>query len=316
MKTRMSREIGLHLVLLVFAALTLTPLAFTINNSFRTNPEMDHNFFGVPDAFKGLVKAAKAVVVRDETPLPFVDGEGVTRDGSAGEAARHFGNMATRGYRSAWSVLRRYMLNSFVVSVTTACAVTVLGSISAYVLSRYRFPGSKAAFSYIIATMMFPAVLTLVPSFLLVKKLGLLNTYWALILPYCAGGQALATFVFKSFFDGLPEDLFEAARIDGAGHMGIYLNVILPLSKPVVAVVMIMSVLVTWNNFLWPFITNTDNRRHVIASGLFVLANSGSATNYSTVFAAYVLSSIPLLILFMYATKPFIQGVTSGAFKA
>jgi ABC-type glycerol-3-phosphate transport system permease component len=163
---------------------------------------------------------------------------------------------------------------------------------------------------------MFPGVLTLVPSFLLVKHLGLLNSYSALIFPMIAGGQVFAIFVFKSFFDGLPQDLLDAAKIDGAGFLGLYWHVVVPLSQPVIAVVVIMNILGTWNSFLWPFIVNTDARYHIVASGLYVLSVSESANNMGVLFAAYVLSSIPLLILFAFATRPFMQGMTSGAFKA
>ena len=122
--------------------------------------------------------------------------------------------------------------------------------------------------------------------------------------------------VFKSYFEGLPEDLFESARIDGAGHLQIYWQIVLPLSKPILSVVAIMNILGTWNNFLWPFITNTEGSHHVVSSGLYVLATTAHASNFSTLYAAYAISSIPLLVLFIYATKPFIRGVTSGAFKA
>jgi ABC-type glycerol-3-phosphate transport system permease component len=164
--------------------------------------------------------------------------------------------------------------------------------------------------------MMIPGVLTLVPSFMLVKKLGLLNSYWVLILPYIAGGQIFALFLFKSFFDGLPNELLESARIDGAGHFALYWRLVLPLSKQVLAVVAVVNVLGTWNNFLWPFITNSDTKYHVVASGLYLMGQSQLSSNYAAMYAAYVLSSVPLLVLFVYATKPFIAGVTSGAFKA
>ena len=208
------------------------------------------------------------------------------------------------------------MVNSLFVSIMTAIGVSVLGSTTAYVLARHRFMGRRAVFLVFLATMMFPGVLTLVPSFLLVKNLGLLNTYWAMILPYVAGGQAFAIFVFRSFFAGIPEELFESARIEGAGHLELYLNIVLPLSKPAFSVVIIMTIIGTWNNFLWPFIPNTDGTHHVIASGLYVMANSQHAANVSTMYAAYAISSIPLLILFVYATRPFLDGLTTGALKA
>jgi ABC-type glycerol-3-phosphate transport system permease component len=159
-------------------------------------------------------------------------------------------------------------------------------------------------------------VLTLVPSFLWVKKLHLINSYWVLILPYVAGGQIMAIFLFKGFFDGLPSELFESARLDGAGHLRLYWHIVLPLSKQIIAVVAIINTLGSWNNFLWPFITNSDENYHVIASGLFVMSHTSVASNASTMYAAYVIASVPLLILFIYATRPFMAGVTSGAFKA
>jgi len=240
----------------------------------------------------------------------------VFREAPAAEAFKLYWLGATKGYRLGWVTLRGYMLNTVIVVGTTAILVIFFGSVAAYVLSRYRFFGSTAIFYYIISTMMFPAVLTLVPAFMLVRWLGLLDTYWAMILPYVAGGQVFAIFVFKGFFDGLPEELFESARIDGAGHRQIYTNLVLPLSKPIISVVVIMNIITTWNNFMWPFVTNTSGKYHVIASGLYAMATSAYAANFSTIFSAYMVSSLPLLIIFTYATRPFIQGVTSGAFKA
>jgi ABC-type glycerol-3-phosphate transport system permease component len=168
----------------------------------------------------------------------------------------------------------------------------------------------------ILSFMMIPGILTLVPSFLLVKSLGLLNSYWVLILPYIAGGQIFAIFLFKSFFDGLPGELFESARMDGAGHLRQYFNLVLPLSKQVFSVVLVTNVLGTWNNFMWPLITNSDAKYHTVSSGLYLMNSSAVAVNYSNMFAAYMLSAIPMLVLFLYATKPFMAGLTSGAFKA
>ncbi len=316
MKRGLKRELVLHAFILVFAALSLLPFVFVLNNSFRTNSEIFHSFFGVPRALKDMGHAARRIAAGDDATMTVLDGDDESRAATPPEALGHASDRALKGYRLAWDVLRGYMLNSFFVCLVTAAGVVLLGSISAYVLSRYRFPGSNVVFVYIISTMMFPAVLTLVPLFLLIKAMGLLNSHWALILPYVAGGQVFATFVFKSFFDGLPEELFEAARIDGAGHVRLYLSIVMPLTKPVLAVVLIMNILASWNNFLWPFIVNTDENYHVVASGLFVMFNTAGGANYSSMFAAYTLSSIPLLLLFIYATRPFIEGVASGAFKA
>ncbi len=269
-------QLALHAVLICILTLTLAPFVFVITNSMRTNSEMNHAFFGLPK----------------------------------------FGRQMFDGYAYAWEVLRPYTLNTMLVCIVTGGGVVLVGSVSAYVFSRCKFKGRDTLFLAVLAFMMIPGVLTLVPSFLWVKKLGLLNSHWVLILPYLAGGQVFAIFLFKSFFDGLPGELFESARMDGAGHLKLYWSVVLPLSKSVIAVVGIVNILGTWNNFLWPFITNSDAKYHVISSGLYLMNQSNVSSNFATMFAAYVLASIPLLILFLYATKPFMQGVTSGAFKA
>ena len=310
------KTIFIHVILILIAAQTLLPFAFTLNNVFRSNFEFYRDFFSIPDAFKGIAEVTWRYASGNDEPVKVEDEKGEKVVVDRGEAMEMHAEAAVRGPKQAWTQIRSYMINSLVVSIITAFGVCLIGSSTAYILARYKFMGHKAIFVMFLATMMFPGVLTLVPSFLLVKNLGLLNTYWAMILPYMAGGQVFAIFVFRSFFMGLPEELFESARIDGAGHLRIYWHLILPLSKPVFAVVIIMNVLGTWNNFLWPFIVNTDGSRQVVSSGIYTLATSQFAANFSTMYAAYAISSIPLLVLFIYATKPFIRGVTSGGLKA
>lgn len=309
------RLFAIHAVLVLVAALTLLPFAFVVNNALRDNFEYNRTFFGAPESLVGLAQAGWREVTGDARPLAVhLESGEVHTLAPAAAAALHWQKLSL-GVRRAWAVLRPYLLNSFVVSGLTALGVAALGSGTAYLLARYRFLGRDFIFGFILATMVFPGVLTLVPSFLLVKQLGLLNTYWAMVLPYVAGGQVFAIFVFRSFFTGLPEELFESARLDGAGHWGLYWNIVLPLSRPVFSVVIIMNVLGTWNNFLWPFIVNTNDAHQVVASGLYTMARSGVSSSSSTMYAAYLLSSIPLLLIFVYATKPFIRGLTSGAVK-
>jgi ABC-type glycerol-3-phosphate transport system permease component len=306
----------IHGALVLFAALTLVPFAFMVNNVFRTNSEFYHSYFSLPDSFKRTARIALHSLAGNAGAVEIEAPDGRKSLVPAARAMRFYLARASLGPRNAWAIIRPYMVNTFIVALLTALGVTLLGSATAYILARYRFLGHKAIFMLIISTMMFPGVLTLVPSFLLVKKLGLLNTYWAMILPYIAGGQVFAIYIFRSFFHALPEEIFESARIDGAGHFRIYWHMVLPLSKPSISVVLIMNLLGTWNNFLWPFITNTEGRYHVISSGIFAMTTTAQATNFSTLYAAYAISSIPLLVLFIYATKPFVRGITSGAFKA
>lgn len=306
----------IHFVLITLVLLTLVPFGFAVNTAFRTNAEFYQAFFAFPESLKALLRLSADALTGQTRTYVITKASGQEEEVDREEALIHCVDSLTKGIRMAWRVIRPYMFNTFFVCALTALGVVLLGSGTGYVLARYKFLGKQTVFIFVISTMMFPGVLTLVPSFLLVRRLGLLNTYWAMILPFVATGQVFAIFVFKSFFEGLSEDLFESARIDGAGHFRLYWNIVIPLSKPVFSVVLVMNVLGTWNNFLWPFIVNPEGKNHLVASGLFVLANSAYASNFATMYAGYALSSIPLLILLILATKPFIRGIASGAFKA
>ena len=311
-------QFWLHAALIAILALTLLPFVFVLNNSLRTNSEMNHSFFGLPKAaVDGADWTGQRLRGTDTFEVAVTQARGAkTERLGYGDAMRRVGTQLMQGYAYAWEVLRPYTLNTIFVCLVTVVGVVFVGSVTAYVFSRCRFRGRNTLFMAVLGFMMIPGVLTLVPSFMWVKQLGLLNSHWVLILPYIAGGQVFAIFLFKGFFDGLPGELFESARMDGAGHFTLYWRMVMPLSKSVIAVVSIVNILGTWNNFLWPFITNSDAKYHVVSSGLYLMGQSTVSANYATMFAAYVLASVPLLILFLYATKPFMAGVTSGAFKA
>jgi len=321
-------DIYLHLILIAFLAMTMLPFVFVVDNCFRTNSEMFHTYFGFPQSITQMARFTWDEVAGKPEEIQLriaADGVDVNETRAAeiplrqvpySQAMKYHWHRMTDAIALAWRTLRPYMINSLLVSITTVLGVILIASVTAYVFARYRFPGHRALFIAILSFMMIPGILTLVPSFLLVKRLGLLDTYWAMILPYIAGGQILAIFLFKGFFDGLPQDLFDAAKIDGAGHFRIYWNIVLPLSKQIIAVVAVVNVLGTWNNFLWPFLVNPNGKHHLVASGLYLMSQSRINDNQSAMFAAYTLAALPLLILFIYATKPFMAGVTSGAFKA
>ena len=312
-----------HSVLFVGVLLTLVPFYFVISNAVRSNNEIFRSPFGFPQALTNMLSFTKLSLTGRTSEIAYVvrisEGDEITfetrRDGYKAAMSAQW-KIMTNGYIYAWEVLRGYMINSLFVSLVSGFGVLLLGSITAYVFARYRFPGSNILFYIIISVMMIPGILTLVPSVQLVTALNLRNSYTVLILPYIATGQVFAIFVFRSFFRGLSEDLFDAARMDGAGHLHLYRHVILPLSLPSLSVIAIMNILATWNGFMWPFIVNSDQQYHVIASGLYNMSTGPIADNYSAMFSAYVLSSIPLLLLFVYATRPFIQGMGTGAFKA
>ncbi len=221
-------------------------------------------------------------------------------------------------YYSSFIVLAPYILNSIIVTVVSVTGIVFLGALSGFVFARFRFPGKQFLFYGIISLMMVPWILTLIPSFMVVKRLGLLDTYWVMILPYISGGQVMAIYIFRSFFATLPEELFETARIDGAGYFKQFWYIGAALSKPVIGLIAIVSSLGIWNNFIWPLVTTTSEEITVLTVGImrFSRSYSDSMINYGEMFAGYTIACIPLLILFLIATKQFMKGITSGALKA
>ena len=167
----------------------------------------------------------------------------------------------------------------------------------------------------VIALLMIPGILTLVPQFILIKSLGLFNTPWALIIPYISGGQVFAIFILRQFFAAIPEELFEAARIDGASEARAFLMLSVPLSQSILGVVTIMHVLHSWNDLIWPLVTLTSQSNFTLTLGLFAFRNE-NWTNWGPLFAGYVIGAVPLMALFAFTSKLFVRGLTSGAIKA
>jgi ABC-type glycerol-3-phosphate transport system permease component len=222
-----------------------------------------------------------------------------------------------QNYFEVLPIIAPYIFNSIFVTVVSVIGIVFLGALSGFIFARFVFPGKKILFYSVIGLMMVPWVLTLVPAFMVVKNLNLLDSYWVMILPYISGGQVLAIYIFYSFFLTIPEELFESARIDGAGYFQQFWYIGAAMSKPVIGLVAIISSLAVWNNFIWPLITATDQKVTVLTVGVmrFTSGYSSAFMNYGELFAGYTIASIPLLIIFLFATKQFIRGISSGALK-
>ncbi|MCD6384952.1 carbohydrate ABC transporter permease [Candidatus Sumerlaeota bacterium] len=237
---------------------------------------------------------------------------------SVGQFYRNFWSISLplhpENYLEAWNGVKFYILNSIIVSGLSLIGVLFLASITSYVFTRFRFFGRDFLFYAIISLLMVPGVLTLVPTFMIAKKLSLLDTRWVLILPYISGGQVFAIFVLSAFFGTIPRDLFDASAIDGAKEYQILWHLVIPLSKPILGVVAIMNLLWTWNEFMWPYVTLNDARKFVLPVGLLTYFGQYGA-NYGVMFAGYIIASIPLILVFSIATRTFIRGISSGALK-
>lgn len=200
----------------------------------------------------------------------------------------------------------RWMRNSLWVASIQTFLIVVVDSLAAYAISRIRFPGSKWLFLLFLMGLMIPAEATLIPLFLMMRDWGLLNSLTSLILPGIAGPFGI--FVLKQFFDGLPGELEEAARIDGAGAFRIWYAIFIPLSRPAFAALAIYSFLASWNDFTWPLVSISDKLLMTITLGLPNFQSS-YMQQFSLPMTANTLAAIPLIIVFIFFQKQIIKGI-------
>ena len=218
-------------------------------------------------------------------------------------------------YADGWMAMWRYIANSVWYSITSVIGVVFLSSMSGYVFARHRFPGKEIIYLLILALLMIPGVLTLIPSFVLITDIGLRDTPLALILPWTSGGQVFGILLCRSFFATLPQDLFDAGRIDGASEFQMYWRIALPLSWPILITLALMHMVSCYNDFIWPLLVLSDPAMQVVTVGLTQFTSQYGITDWGPRMAAYAVATLPLLLLMSFGMRYYVQGLTSGAVK-
>jgi multiple sugar transport system permease protein len=209
----------------------------------------------------------------------------------------------------------RFIFNSIFVNISITVLTLFIGSLAAYVVSKHRFKGKRIIYLIIIGSMMIPWQVGLIPGFLLMDSFGWLNTFWAYIVP--ALPKAFIVFFLTQYLSSIPDELVEAARIDGASEFTIYFRIILPLLKPALIAMMIFTAIGEWNNLLWPLIITTSQDMATLPVALANLRNSG-AGNIGTqgiIMAASLITSIPTIALYFATQKHFIRGIALSGIK-
>ena len=226
--------------------------------------------------------------------------------------------VVTGAFKAAWPYISKYILNTFKVAFLEVFGVLLFASLGAYGFSRFRFKGRDTLFMIFLAFMMIPGILTLATQYSLVySTLNLKQTYAGVVLPAIAGGMPINIFLMKTFFDGIPSDIYEAAEMDGASKLGCYFRVAIPLSTPILFTVGLSTLLGAWNDVVWArLILYGAEDLYTIGVGVFTVFGSTAAKIPDTViYAGYCLASLPLLIAFFFTSKQFIKGLTDGAVK-
>jgi ABC-type glycerol-3-phosphate transport system permease component len=217
----------------------------------------------------------------------------------------------------AWDGIKSAFLVTGWIELISVGVTLALGVLAGYAFAKMEFWGKNVLFLTIFALLVIPGFLTLIPLFLEIRDFHLLNTSWGLILPYIAGGQAFTIFVLRSFIQTIPEEMFEAARIDGANHLRMFLNFVLPLSVPMLITLALLQIVGIYGDYVFPSLV-LGSTQHTVSLAIANFTPPAMAPDINAVniqLAAFTLSAIPIAILFFALMKYFVNGMSSGALK-
>lgn len=262
------------ILLTLVVGFVVVPLVATFLGGFKSVGELRVNPFGLPEVWE----------------------------------TRHFSEILLS------SRLWQLMWNSLLISSVTLILTVGISAMAAFVFAHIRFFGSRLLMNYILLGLMFPAATAVLPLFLMVRDIGLLDSYWGVILPQVAFGLAFSILLFRTFFEQLPEELFEAAVMDGCGYIRFFWSITLPLSTPIIATVGVFVAVHSWNNFLLPLVILNDETMFPWPLG--IMRYQGEfGTEWNKILAFVTLTIAPAIIFFLAAQKYIVAGLTGGAVK-
>jgi N-acetylglucosamine transport system permease protein len=262
-----------HTLLVLWSVVVILPLLWTVLSSFKTTKEILASPFSLPQ------------------------------------------RLVLENYVSAWDTagIGRFFFNTVIVVGCALVLVMVLGAMCSYVLARFRFWGNRAIYYLMLAGLTFPVFLAIVPLFFILRSLNLLNTLQGLITVYVAFALPFTVFFLFAFFKALPEEIYEAAQLDGAGEWRTFFQVMLPMARPGMASVAIFNFLGLWNQFLLPVALNTDQTKYVLSQGMASFASqAGYSVDYGALFAAVVITVLPVLVVYVIFQRQLQGSVAQG----
>ncbi|QNG39183.1 carbohydrate ABC transporter permease [Geodermatophilaceae bacterium NBWT11] len=223
-------------------------------------------------------------------------------------------NPTLDGFRRAFELLPfgSFFVNSLAIALVAMALSVTLNLMAGYVLAKYRFRGRQAVFVVIVSTLMIPVQVVMVPQFQLVAGLGWIDSYWAVIVPRAA--EAFGIFLCRQFMLAIPDEILEAARMDGAGHLRVFWSVVLPMCRPLIAVLVILTFMYRWNEFAWPLIVLNDQQLFTVPIGLAFLQGE-YGTDYPALMGMALLSTLPVLVVFALFQKQFVEGVARSGLR-
>ena len=274
MNRPLSGRVAAQAVLLLNAFLVLAPMVIMGLSAFKSTREIFQNPFGLPGVWR-------------------------------------WENFARVWVEAKFAL---YFRNSILVTMASIIIILILGAMAGYALGRFRFGGNDLLYLYFLSGLMLPIRLGIIPLFILMRNLHLLDTLWALILTYAASGLPSAVFILTGFFRTLPADLDSAARIDGAGEWLIFQRIMVPLVRPALVIVAVYNLIPIWNDFFFPLVFIQTDRLKTLPLGMTTFFGQYS-TDWGALFAGLTLAALPVVTLYALLSQQFIRGLTAGAVK-
>lgn len=220
-------------------------------------------------------------------------------------------NYASAFQQAAFS---QYLGNTLLVTVPSVLGAVTSNSLAAYGFARVRWPGRDVVFAILLATMILPGFVTFIPLYVLFRRINWVNTYLPLVVPTFLGNPFFI-FLLRQFLMGLPMEISDAARVDGASEFGIFTQVIMPLARPAIAVVALFQFIGSWNDYFGPLIYLNDKARYTISLGIANMQSSYGFSNFAWIMAATCMSVLPIIVLFFFAQRTFIEGIALTGLK-
>jgi multiple sugar transport system permease protein len=288
-------------VLVLFAALEIFPFVFTVANSFKCLPAVQ--------------TYPRSIIPVPPFGVQCENAEGAPRSPSEVSGSVTF-NPTLEGYQEISDAnLPRWLYNTAVFSIAITIARLAFDSLAGYALARLKFPGNRLVFFTILGTMMVPAIVLLIPRFIILKEMRMLNTYGGLIVPLSV--DAFGIFLMKQFFESIPSEIEEAAMVDGASRFTLFFRVVLPMATPALTALAIFSFQGAWNDFLMPLLILSGNKNlWTLTLGLSFLRGAyGETLRWHAFLAGSVLTTLPLALIFFYFQRYFVEGISYSGLK-
>lgn len=309
----------IYVLLTVFAVVSLLPLYWVFSTSLQLSSYQSEDM----DRPVSYVDSNPPKLYPMGIPLYFEHWSGAREADQAGDAEQEayhrdmMGHIVDNTFSSFVSLFQKHdvgkwFFNSVYISVVVTVGILLIDSMAGYVLAKKKFPGRNLIFWIIISTMMIPGQVTLVPLFIMVGNLNLMDTHWALILPDLS--MVFGVFLMRQFMYSIPDELLEASRMDGASEWRTFWTIVLPLAKPGLAALGIFTFMNVWNSFLWPIIVLNSAELYTLPVGLKTLQDANLAS-FKLLMSGAAVAAIPMIIVFILFQRYFVKGLTLGGVK-